>query len=47
MVEVLWWSHRNKWEHIGVFSGSLFMNLEEALEYVQSDIMDIFWMGFS
>jgi hypothetical protein len=45
-VEVLWWSHRNKWEHIGDFDG-LFMKFEEALEYVLSDPMDIFWMGLS
>ena len=41
-VEVLWWSHRDKWDHIGDFGG-LFMELEEALDYVVSDPMGIFW----
>ena len=44
LVEVLWWSHRDKWDHIGDFDG-LFMGLEEALEYVLSDPIDISWMG--
>ncbi len=43
-VEILWWSHRDKWDHIGDFGG-LVMGLEEALEYVLSDPMDIFWLG--
>ena len=43
-VEVLWWSHRDKWDHIGDF-GCLFMGLEEALKYVLSDPMGIFWTG--
>jgi hypothetical protein len=43
-VEVLWWSHRDKWDHIGDFSG-LFMGIEETLEYVLSDPMGIFWKG--
>jgi hypothetical protein len=43
-VEVLWWSHRDKWDHIGDFGG-LFMGIEEALEYVLSDPMGIFWKG--
>jgi hypothetical protein len=43
-VEVLWWSHRDKWEYIGDFGG-LFMGIEEALEYVLSDPMGIFWKG--
>ena len=45
-VEVLWWSHRDKWDHIGDFGG-LFMSLEEALKYVLSDPMGIFWTGQS
>ncbi len=44
VVEVLWWSHRNKWEHIGDFDG-LHMKFEQALEYMLSDPLDIFWMG--
>jgi hypothetical protein len=43
-VEVLWWSHRDKWDHIGDFGG-LFMGLEEALGYVLSDPMGVFWKG--
>ena len=43
-VEVLWWSHRDKWDHIGDFGG-LVMGLEEALEYVVSDPMGVFWTG--
>jgi hypothetical protein len=43
-VEVLWWSHSDKWDHIGDFGG-LFMDLDEALEYVISDPMGIFWKG--
>ena len=43
-VEVLWWSHRDKWDHIGDFGG-LFMGIEEALEYVLSDPLGIFWKG--
>ena len=43
-VEILWWSHREKWDHIGDLGG-LFMDLEEALEYVLSDPMGIFWKG--
>ena len=45
-VEVLWWSHRDKWDHIGDFGG-LFMGLDDALEYVLSDPMGIFWKGQS
>jgi hypothetical protein len=41
-VEILWWSHCDKWDHIGDLGG-LFMGLEEALEYVLSDPMGIFW----
>jgi len=44
LVEVLWWSHRDKWDHIGDFGGMV-MSLEEALEYVVSDPLGMFWMG--
>lgn len=44
LVEVLWWGRRDKWDHIGDFGG-LGMSLEEALEYVDSDPLGIFWMG--
>jgi hypothetical protein len=46
LIEVLWWSSHDKWDHIGDFGG-LTMTLEEALEYVLSDPMDIFWMGLN
>ena len=41
-VEILWWSHRNKWEPIGDFGG-IILSLEEALEYVAEDPLDCFW----
>lgn len=44
LVEVLWWSHRDKWDHIGDFGGMV-MSLEEALEYVVLHPLGIFWMG--
>ncbi len=40
--EVLWWSHRDKWDRIGDFGGKI-MSLDEALDYVASDPMGIFW----
>ncbi len=40
--EVLWWSHRDKWDHIGDFGGVV-MSLDEALDYVASDPIGIFW----
>jgi hypothetical protein len=43
-VEVLWWSHRNKWDHIGDFGG-MRKGLDEALDFVLSDPMGIFWKG--
>ena len=36
----------DKWDHIGDFGG-LFMGIEEALEYVLSDPMGIFWKGLN
>jgi hypothetical protein len=30
-AEVLWWSHPDKWDHLGDLGG-LFMGIEEALE---------------
>lgn len=41
-VEVLWWSHRDKWDHIGDFGG-MFMPLDEALDYVARDPIGCFW----
>ena len=41
-VEVLWWSHRDKWDQIGDF-GPFVMPLDEALEYIAEDPMGCFW----
>jgi len=41
--EVLWWSHRNKWESIGDLGGVAFDTVEEATKYVLDDPMGIFW----
>ena len=40
--EVLWWSHREKWEQIGDFGG-MRMPLDDALNYIARDPMDCFW----
>lgn len=37
--EVLWWSHRDKWESIGEMGGVLFGTVEEAATYVLDDPM--------
>ena len=42
-VEVLWWSHREKWESIGDFGG-IILSLDEALDYVAEDPMGCFWI---
>jgi len=41
--EVLWWSHRDKWESIGDFGGVVCDAVDEALTYVLDDPMEIFW----
>jgi len=41
-VEVMWWSHRDKWDQIGDF-GPMVMPLAKALKYVAKDPEDIFW----
>ncbi len=41
--EVLWWSHRDKWESIGDFGRVVFDDVDEALTYVLEDPMGIFW----
>ena len=41
-VEVLWWSHRDKWEQFGDF-GPMVMSLDEALDYISKDPMGVFW----
>lgn len=43
--EVLWWSHRDKWESIGDLGGMVFDTIEEAAGYVLDDPMGIFWQG--
>ena len=42
LVEVMWWSHRDKWEQIGDL-GPMVMPLEEALDYISKDPTGIFW----
>ena len=41
-VEILWWSHRDKWESIGDFGG-IILPLDEALEYIVEDPLGCFW----
>jgi hypothetical protein len=41
-VEILWWSHRYKWESIGDFGGVI-LPLSEALEYIAEDPCGCFW----
>ena len=42
LVEILWWSHRGKWERIGDM-GPMIMPLEAALEYIAKDPIGVFW----
>jgi len=41
-VEVMWWSHRDKWEQIGDF-GPMLMSLDEALMYIARNTLGCFW----
>jgi len=41
-VEVMWWSHRDKWDQIGDF-GPMNKPLDEALAYIAKDPMGCFW----
>jgi len=41
-VEVMWWSHRDRWDQIGDL-GPMVMPLDEALEYVVKDPMGCCW----
>jgi hypothetical protein len=41
-VEVLWWSHRDRWDQIGDF-GPVVMPFDEALAYVAKDPVGCFW----
>ena len=42
LMEVLWWSHRDRWESIGDFGG-VWMPLDDALNYIAEDPMGCFW----
>jgi hypothetical protein len=42
LMEILWWSHRDRWEQIGDFGG-VRKPLVEALEYIANDPMGCFW----
>ena len=42
LYNVLWWSHREKWEPIGDFGG-VCLPLDDALEYIAEDPMGCFW----
>jgi hypothetical protein len=41
-VEVMWWSHRDRWDQIGDF-GPMVMSLDKALKYIAEDPMGCFW----
>ena len=41
-VEVMWRSHRDKWDQIGDF-GPMVMPLDEALAYINKDPIGCFW----
>jgi hypothetical protein len=41
-VDVMWWSHRDRWDQIGDF-GPMVMSLGEALNYVAQDPLGCFW----
>jgi hypothetical protein len=41
----MWYSHRDKWDHIGDFDG-VTMSLEEALEYVVTDAPGCFGIDY-
>jgi hypothetical protein len=45
LVEVMWYSHRDKWDHIGDFGG-VTMPLHEAMAYVVNDASGCFDIGF-
>ena len=41
-VEVLWWSHRGKWEQIGDM-GAIVMSVDDALDFIARDPCGCFW----
>jgi hypothetical protein len=42
-VEILWWSHRDKWEPIGEFGGVI-LPLQKALDFVAEDPYGCLWI---
>ena len=42
LMEILWWSYRERWESIGELGG-VRKPLEEALDYIADDPMGCFW----
>ncbi len=42
-VEILWWSHRDKWESIGEFGGEI-MPLDDALKFIAEDPYGCLWI---
>ncbi len=42
IYEVLWWSHRDKWESIGDFGGETFA-IDGAIEFIDNDPLGCFW----
>jgi hypothetical protein len=42
LMEVLWWSWRDRWDPIGDFGGT-HLPLDKALEFIAKDPMDCFW----
>ncbi|MCO1336534.1 hypothetical protein MO867_19560 [Microbulbifer sp. OS29] len=40
-VEVLWWSHREKWEQIGEFGGVV-VPINEVVDYIKNDTSGCF-----
>jgi hypothetical protein len=42
LFEVMWWSHREKWEQIGDF-GPMVMPIDDALDYIAKDPIGCFW----
>ncbi len=42
-VEVLWWSHRDRWEKIGDFGG-VTLPLDKALDFIAEDPYGCLWI---
>ena len=42
IFNVLWYSHRDRWEPVGDFGG-VHLPLDEALEYIAKDPEGCFW----